>query len=152
MKVLIDADGCPVVDITIALCRSRGVEVVLIADTAHMFYCADAHIITVDQGPDSVDFVLVNRCASGDIVVTQDYGLACMCLARGAQVIRQDGFIYSNDTIDNLLNDRFETKKLRRLGKHLRGPKKRTSADNAAYLASLEQLLNNIPCRKADTG
>lgn len=141
MKVLIDADGCPVVDITIALCRSRGVDVVLIADTAHLFFREDAHIITVDQGSDSVDFALLNRCLAGDIVVTQDYGLAAMCLARGARVIRQDGFIYTDDTIDRLLNDRFEALRLRRCGKHLKGPKKRTSADDAAYLAALETLL-----------
>ena len=86
MKVLIDADGCPVVDIAIRLCRQHGVSCVLLCDTAHEFYRDGAQTLVFDKGADSVDFAIVGRVCPGDIVVTQDYGLASMCLARSAGI------------------------------------------------------------------
>lgn len=80
--VLIDADGCPVVDLTIRLCKGHGVAVLILCDTAHRIEREGAETLVFDKGADSVDFALVNRVRPGDIVVTQDYGLASMCLAR----------------------------------------------------------------------
>ena len=78
----------------------------------------------------------------GDIVVTQDYGLAALCLARGCTPIRQDGLIYTADNIDALLMARHESGRLRRGGVRLKGPRKRTAADDAAFLASLCRVLD----------
>lgn len=100
LKVLIDADGCPVVDIAVKLCRQRQIPCFLLCDTAHSFQKEGAETLTFDKGADSVDFALVNRVSSGDIVVTQDYGLASMCLARKARVLHQDGWEYTADNID----------------------------------------------------
>ena len=83
-RLLIDADGCPVVDIAVRIARQRGIECLILCDTAHEFRKEGARTITVSKGNDSVDFALVNLVQKGDIVVTQDYGLAAMCLARGA--------------------------------------------------------------------
>ena len=74
--VLIDADGCPVVDLTVRLCHSRGIPVLIFCDTAHRIEREGAQTLVFDKGADSVDFALVNRVCPGDIVVTQDYGLA----------------------------------------------------------------------------
>ena len=82
MKVLIDADACPVTNIAINLCRAYSVACVLFCDTAHIMHREGAETVVVDKGADSVDFALVNRVDSGDIVITQDYGLASMCLGR----------------------------------------------------------------------
>jgi len=76
MTVFIDADGCPVVDITIRLSKQVGVECVIICDTSHVFEKEGAKTITVSKGNDSADFVLVNMIQKDDIVITQDYGLA----------------------------------------------------------------------------
>ena len=89
--VLIDADGCPVVDLTIRVCKGHGVPVLILCDTAHRIERAGAETLVFDKGADSVDFALVNRVKAGDIVVTQDYGLASMCLARRARVLNQNG-------------------------------------------------------------
>ena len=83
MKILIDADGCPVVDICIKSSKRHGIECLILCDTSHIFEREGAKTVTVSKGADSVDFRIVNLLERGDIVVTQDYGLAAMCLARG---------------------------------------------------------------------
>ena len=88
VKLLVDADGCPVTDICILKAKERGMEVLLVCDTAHILQREGAQTLVVEKGADSADFALVNRVNRGDIVVTQDYGLAAMCLSRGANVLR----------------------------------------------------------------
>ena len=96
MRVLIDADGCPVVNETISVSRRAGAECLILCDTAHHFEREGARTLTVSKGADSVDFALVNLVQAGDVVVTQDYGLAAMCLARGARILNQDGMEYTD--------------------------------------------------------
>ena len=141
MTIFIDADGCPVVDITVKLANQAQVNCIIICDTAHIFEKPGAKTITVSTGSDSVDFTLVNMISPGDIVVTQDYGLAAMCLARRAVPISQDGMIYSNNNIDGLLMQRHTAKKIRMAGGRLKGPAKRTPEQNAAFEANLRVLL-----------
>ena len=101
--ILIDADGCPVVDLTVRIGRVHGVPVKILCDTAHRIEREGAETLVFDKGADSVDFALVNRVQPGDIVITQDYGLAGMCLARRARVLNQNGLEYTARNIDGLL-------------------------------------------------
>jgi uncharacterized protein YaiI (UPF0178 family) len=143
MTILIDADGCPVVDNTIKLAKQHNVDCVILCDTSHVFERAGAQTVTVSKGSDSVDFALVNRVNPGDIVVTQDYGLAAMCLARGAVPLSQDGMVYDDGNIDALLLARHTAKKIRMAGGRLRGNSKRTPEQNAAFERALTALLTN---------
>lgn len=140
-RVLIDADGCPVVDETVALTKRFGLPCLILCDTAHRFEKPGAQTLVFSKGADSVDFALVNLVQSGDIVVTQDYGLAAMCLARGARVLNQDGQSYTAENIDGLLLARHTAKKIRNGGGRLKGPKKRTSAQDEAFVQTLSALL-----------
>ena len=88
MTILIDADGCPVVDLTLQIARQFGVPVIILCDTAHQIEREGAQTLVFDKGADSVDFALVSRVKPGDVVVTQDYGLASMCLAKCARADR----------------------------------------------------------------
>lgn len=142
MIVYVDADGCPVVDIALQLCKKHSITCVLVCDTAHSFSSKNADIITVDKGSDSVDFAIANRLSPGDIVITQDYGLASMCLSRNAIVLHQDGWAYTTDNIDTLLLQRYEARKLRSSGGRMKGPKKRSNSQNQAFSNALEKLLN----------
>ena len=144
MTVFIDADGCPVVDITVKLTKQAGVDCIIICDTSHVFDKAGARTITVSKGDDSVDFVLVNMVKKGDIVITQDYGLGAMCLARGAIAINQNGLVYSDDNIDSLLMQRHTAKKIRMSGGRLKGPAKRTQEQDKAFEKKLSELLNRV--------
>lgn len=144
MKVLIDADGCPVVDLTIALSKQFELPVLLICDTSHIMQREGAETITVSKGADAVDFVLVNRVKKGDVVVTQDYGLAAMVLAKKGHPIDQNGRIYSSENIDQLLHGRHVAKKIRQSGGRMKGPKKRKPEDNEKLQQSLVELFKEI--------
>lgn len=143
MRVLIDADGCPVVDIAIKEALRAGVESHIFCDTAHSFEREGAKTHTVPKGADSADFALVNFVVSGDIVITQDYGLASMALSRGARCINQDGDEYTNDNIDALLLARHTAKKIRNAGGRLKGPPKRTKEQDLRFHNALSALFKN---------
>ena len=110
MTILIDADGCPVVDLTLQIAKQFGVPVIILCDTSHQIEREGAQTLVFDKGSDSVDFALVNRVKPGDVVVTQDYGLASMCLAKYARVLNQNGLEYTADNIDALMLRRYESK------------------------------------------
>lgn len=144
MRVLIDGDGCPVVDTAVGLCRERKVQCLLMCDTAHEFHREGAQTLTFDKGADSVDFALANRVHAGDLVITQDYGLASMCLARGARVLHQDGWEYTSWNIDALLLQRHEAKKYRLSGGRTKATPKRTEQQNRAFHSAMAQLLDTM--------
>lgn len=139
--VLIDADGCPVVDCTLRICRPLQVPVLILCDTAHQIQREGAQTLVFDKGMDSVDFALVNRVRPGDIVITQDYGLASMCLARRVRVLNQNGLEYTGDNIDLLLDRQWQNKRLLRAGKHPKGPAKRTREQDAEFARVFEALV-----------
>ena len=141
MKVLIDADACPVTDIAVRLCRQRNIPCLLLCDTAHIMSREGAETLVFDKGSDSVDFALVNRVDPGDVVVTQDYGLASMCLAKQAKVLHQDGWEYTEYNIQALLWSRHETKKYRASGGRVKGPSKRSPQQDKDFACALEKLL-----------
>ena len=141
MTVFIDADGCPVVGITIKTAKKAGADCIIVCDTAHEFKRDGVKTITVSKGNDSVDFALVNMIQKGSIVITQDYGLAAMCLARSAVPICQDGMVYTDNNIDSLLMQRHIAKKIRMSGGRLKGPSKRTPDQDAAFEKTLVKLL-----------
>ena len=99
--------------------------------------------LIVDKGADSADFAIANQALPGDLVITQDYGLASMCLARGARVLHQDGWEYTLDNIDALLFSRHESRKYRASGGRIKGPKKRTSEQDRTFEQALRQILSS---------
>ena len=101
-----------------------------------------ATVRVIDAGADAVDIALINLCKRGDIVVTQDYGVAALALGKGARAIHQSGRWYTDDNIDGLLMERHLAKKARRSGKHhLKGPAKRTEEDDRRFAESFERMI-----------
>ncbi len=141
LKILIDADGCPVVNRAIRIGREYRVDILIFCDTSHEFRRDGAETIVVSKGADSADFALVNRIAPGDIVITQDYGLAAICLARVALPLSQDGMRYTNENIDALLLSRHTAKKIRNAGGRLKGPPKRRREQDLAFEEALREIL-----------
>ena len=144
MKLFVDADACPVKEIIIGYAKKYGLDVVMVCDVAHtLFYPEDfVTIVTVDQGADSADLVIANRIQSGDICVTQDYGLASLLLAKKALVLHPNGFFYTQETIDRMLFERHISREMRRQKKSRGGHiRKRTKADDEAFLSALERAI-----------
>ena len=142
VRLLIDADACPVVEIALRAARERGVEVLLVCDDAHEMRREGARTVTVARGADSADLRLVNLLRPGDLVVTQDYGLAALCLARAARVLDQNGRIYDEGNIDALLSMRHLAAKARRAGGRVKGPPKRKPQQDEAFRHALEAMLD----------
>ena len=141
MKIFIDADGCPVVNETVQLCKEFKKECIIICDTSHQIERDGAKTITVEKGADSADFRLVNMLEKGDVAVTQDYALAAMGLSRGARIINQNGLEYTDKNIDSLLMQRFVAKKVRNAGGRLKGPSKRTKEQTESFVKTLRRIL-----------
>ena len=139
MTIYIDSDGCPVVKNTLKIAKEFHILCVIICDTAHQIEHENAETIVVDKGADSVDFCLVNLIQKGDIAVTQDYGLAAMCLSKRAIVLDQDGKEYKNENISGLLEFRAVSKKIRQSGGRLKGMPKRTISQDIAFEQALRE-------------
>ena len=125
MRILIDADGCPVVNETIKVAHKFNLESIIFCDTSHNFDEKNIKVIVVSKGIDAVDFAILNNIEKGDIVITQDYGLASLVLSRNSYAINQSGMVYTNENIDELLYSRYISKKMRNSGARIKGPKKR---------------------------
>lgn len=143
MKVYVDADACPVVQEVEMVAQRYQVPVCLLCDTNHVLHSTYSEVIVIGMGMDAVDFALINRCQKGDIVVTQDYGVAAMALGKKAYAIHQSGKWYTDDNIDQMLMERHLAKAARRASKknHIKGPKKRSKEENEQFEKSFERLI-----------
>lgn len=143
MKILVDADACPVVRQVERLALKYDIPVVLLCDTNHLINSDYSEVKIISAGADAVDFALVNMCNKGDLVVTQDYGVAAMVLSKGGFCIHQSGKIFTDDNIGGLLMDRHLAKKARmsKSKNHLKGPRKRTKEDDEKFEIAFEKIL-----------
>ena len=142
MRILVDADACPrsVLHICFKLARTYGLEVWTVASFNHNIE-SDHHIV-VGNASQEADLKVMNLTEPGDIVITQDWGLAAMVLGKGAQCLSPVGREYNLATMDFLLEEREVKAKLRRAGGKTRGPKKRSIEDDKRF----EQSLHNCIC------
>ncbi|WP_152656023.1 YaiI/YqxD family protein [Oceanobacillus sp. CFH 90083] len=144
MKIYVDADACPVKDIIIAEAGKKSIPVVLVTSISHFSlkaYPDWVETIYVDTGADAADYRIMKLAAKKDIVVTQDYGLASLALAKGCYVLHHKGFAYTNDNIDQLLQSRYLSAKERRSGKHSKGPKALTEEDRQKFLELFQKYV-----------
>lgn len=146
LQIFVDADACPVIKQVEQTAKEHRLAVTLLCDTNHVLTSDYSNIKTISAGADAVDFALINLCGAGDIVVTQDYGVAAMALAKGAHVIHQSGRWYTNDNIDRLLAERHLVKTTRRASSrnHIKGPRKRIAGDDESFLQSFANLIGKV--------
>ncbi|MCR5793360.1 MAG: YaiI/YqxD family protein [Lachnospiraceae bacterium] len=143
MQILVDADACPVVRIVERIARQNNLPCILLCDTNHVLASDYSKVKVIGAGADAVDYALIGICQKGDIVVSQDYGVAAMALGKGAYAIHQSGKWYTNENIDQMLMERHIAKKAR-MGKgkkHLKGPSKRTEEDDKRFEESFVRLI-----------
>ena len=146
MKIFVDADACPVVGIVEELAKKYTIPVTLLCDTNHVISSDYSEVIVVGAGADAVDYKLISMCHKGDMVVSQDYGVAAMALGKGAYAIHQSGKWYTNENIDQMLMEHHLNKKARRASQknHLKGPKKRTAEDDEYFRESFEKMILKV--------
>lgn len=142
MKILIDADACPVKEIAVKEAKKRNIEVVMVCDTSHIINDGYSKTVTVDKVADSADIKLINMAEKRDVVVTQDYGVAAMALSKGVFAINQSGLVYSQENIDRLLFERHISAKIRRSGGKHKNLPKRTKQDDINFEGNFGELLD----------
>ena len=141
MNILVDADACPVKEIIVRLAKERNLSVTMLIDTSHVLNDGYSRVITVDKGRDSADIRLVNLIVPGDLVVTQDFGVAAMSLAKGAKVINQNGMVYDDTNIDRLLFERALGQEMRRSGGRSSKIKKRTKGNDEQFEIAFSRMI-----------
>ena len=141
MQIYVDADACPVVHTVEKVAKKYGVTVTLLCDTNHVLSSEYSEVIVVGAGADAVDYKLISICHKGDIVVSQDYGVAAMALGKGAYAIHQSGKWYTDDNIYQMLMERHLNKKARRSSakNHIKGHRKRTEEEDTRFEESFEK-------------
>ena len=146
MRVIVDGDGCPAINIIEKLSKEYNIELIIYCDINHFITLNYGEVKIVDSGFQSVDMKVVNETIKGDIVVSQDYGVAAMALGKGCFAIHQSGKWYTNDNIDQMLMERHLAKKARRSSKkhHLKGPAKRTIEDDQRFEESFEKMIRKV--------
>jgi len=147
MKVYVDADACPVTDVVIDESHKFKVPVVLVKSYSHFSTIkeeTDVRTIYVDTGADSADYRILQEVKSGDVIITQDYGLASLGLAKECLVLHHKGFSYSNENIDRLLQSRHLSAQARKAGKKTKGPKPFTGEDREKFRTIFIDTLKSI--------
>jgi uncharacterized protein YaiI (UPF0178 family) len=145
MRIYVDADACPVKDVIVEVAKIYTIEVVMVNSLAHYGFFIDGveHII-VDNIPQAADMAIINRINAGDIVITQDYGLASLVLKKGGHALHHTGKRYTSENIDHLLFKRHINQKIRRSGGKMQGPKAFTKNDKENFRKSLERLVLSL--------
>src|SRR3954465_7634417 len=144
MKVYVDADACPVKDIIISEGRNVNIPVILVTSFSHYSNAEQplgVETIYVDSGADAADYRIMKLVEAGDIIVTQDYGLASLGLAKGNIVLHHKGFRYTNENIDQLLQTRYLSAMARKSGKRTKGPKPFTAEDREQFRSLFKQVI-----------
>jgi len=143
VRILVDSDACPVKDLIWQAATKRNIPVIWVVSTAHMTdFPQPSQVVVVDSGPEAVDLALINRVTAGDLVVTQDYGLAALCLQKKALALSCRGREYRGEDMDRLLTERYIGAKIRQAGGRTRGPSPMTEVDRETFRTVLQRMLD----------
>lgn len=141
MKIIIDGDACPGISIIEKVAKTYEIPVIIYCDIHHFIQSDYSEVKIVDSGFQSVDMYVMNETKENDIIISQDYGVAAICLSKKAKVINPKGFIYEENNIDRLLEERHMSQKIRRGGGKTSSPKKRTEEDDLRLEKNLIRLI-----------
>lgn len=145
MDIYIDADACPVQKEAIYVAQKNDLKVFLVKSYAHFsteILPNNVEVIYVDYGKDMADLAIIQKTERHDIVITQDYGLASLCLGKGCHVLHHKGFLYTENNIDQLLASRYASAKARKAGRRTKGPRPFTDEERNTFVNSLQRIID----------
>ncbi|GEC88865.1 MULTISPECIES: YaiI/YqxD family protein [Brevibacillus] len=140
-RVLIDADACPRQALLTAQALCKELDWICLTFASYNHQIGNANHVTVDAGPQAVDMKLANETSSGDVVVTQDIGLAALILGKRAYALTPHGMVFDPERIAFHLEERNEKARYRRGGGRTKGPAARTREDDQRFSESLRFLM-----------
>ena len=133
-RILIDGDACPVIRETERIAAAYGISCFIYCDDSREMESSYSRIIRVPRGANSADWAIVGDCRPGDIVITQDFGLASMVLAKRAHAMHQDGWRYELSSLDKGVKKR---KKRHSYGK-------RRGEEDGNFEEALDELVGEL--------
>lgn len=139
MRIIIDGDACPSIPIIENKAKEYKIDVIIFCDINHYIQSDYSEVKVVDSAFQNVDMYVVNSATKDDIIITQDYGVAALCLSKESSVISTNGLLFTNDNIDKMLEDRHLAQCIRRAGGRTKGPKKRSKEQDIKLIKTLEQ-------------
>lgn len=144
-RIVVDGDACPVKREIAETAPHFDMHVLMVSSFDHRLEAAEGvTVIQVDRSDQSADLYIANHIRAHDVVVTQDYGLAALALAKHCSVITFRGKIIYNQDIDFLLDSRHTHAKERKRGHYGKGPKPMTDEDRRAFQHKLTKLLKDL--------
>lgn len=143
--ILVDGDACPVKRETAEAARGFGVPVLLVSSYDHELKGGPGvTAVRVDRGDQSADLYIANHMKPGDIVITQDYGLAALALGKRAFALSPRGLVFEPERMDFMLETRHAAARERRKGRYGKGPKPITPEEKTLFQHKLTKLLENL--------
>ena len=147
MHIYVDADACPVKEIIIEEASAHKLPVTLVSSIAHFStkeLPSNVQTVYVDTGAEAADYKIVQLIQPGDILITQDYGLASLVLPKGVVVLNQKGYAYTKENMDSLLQQRYFSAMQRKSGKRTKGPKPFTTEDKEKFRTLFLQFIDSL--------
>jgi uncharacterized protein len=141
MRIIVDGDACPGISIIENIAKKYNLPLIVYCDINHYINLDYGEVKVVDSGFQSVDMYVVNTCKSNDVVISQDYGVAAICLGKGAHLLNPKGNFYTEENIDRMLEQRHISQKIRRAGGRTSNPKKRTKEDDIRLEKNLIKII-----------
>lgn len=146
-QVIIDGDACPVTNSVVELTQGTSIFVTVVRSFSHFSSKVQpdhVNIIYVDDGPDAVDYKIVKITQSEDIVITQDYGLASLLLNKAKVVMHHKGFVFNQNNINTLLEQRHASAQFRKSGGRTKGPSAFTADNIAIFEQNFLSIINDL--------
>ena len=142
VRILVDADACPVKDEVYRVAFRRGVAVRVVSNARiripeHPL----VERVVVSDGFDAADDWIAGEAGAKDVVITADILLADRCLKAGASVLAPTGKPFTNASIGSAIATRSIMADLRVGGDVIGGPAPFAKADRSRFLQALDEAL-----------
>lgn len=144
MRVYVDADACPVKNIIIEEALAKSIPVTLVTSISHFStkeQPSGVETVYVDTDAEAADYRIIKLIKKGEILITQDYGLASLGLGKGCLVLHHTGYRYTSENIDQLLQSRYLSAMVRKSGKRTKGPKPFTEENRKEFRQRFKEIL-----------
>ncbi|UZK71028.1 YaiI/YqxD family protein [Sphingomonas sp. S1-29] len=142
MRILVDADACPVKDEVYRVAQRHGVSVAIVSNQRlRVPPLPFVERIVVSDSFDAADDWIAEAASPRAVVVTADILLADRALKAGAVVLSSNGKPFTTASIGGAIAVRAIMADLRAGGDQLGGPAPYSKQDRSRFLSALDDAL-----------
>ena len=145
MRILVDADACPVKEEVVRVAERHGIEAIFVSNA--WMRLPDSPLVKrvgVEAGMDAADNWIADQATSQDVIITNDIPLAARGVAKGARILRPNGRPLDQNSIGMAVAVRDLNTHLRDMGEITGGPAGFQKQDRSRFLEALETAIQAI--------